>query len=526
MSIKNHWMKSSVSRLVMVINAGIILLAGYTVFQTYWYSLENSEKLVIEKLKGVANTAALQIGAKDHQYLTQMYKQKDGINAMNAKSDSIYLLIHNKLQSTQRVNGLHSPVYTMVYDSTSRAFALIATSSPDPYFRHPYTMFPEELIDNYNTGGVLGIHESENGKWLSAFSPIKDERGRVIALLQVDENFDEFVTDARTELFINLCFSLVAIIPFISFLMWYVRKTAKKEELVKEMLQEQNEEIQTQNEKIVKVNQKLEEARNTIEKKNEELDERVKERTRELSKANRDLGTFLYRSSHDIQGPLTSLLGLSNLMKSDHLSPKEFSGMLEDNVKILLSRIKSINRIYEIKTKELSEEHIESQVLADELMCYMENNCVGLGIDLTVEVKRNFTFLVKDKELLSYCLEELIDNSILYRREVSPFIKITIGKNENQQVIISIKDNGQGIPEEHSGRIFRMFQRLNNNSQGSGLGLYCVKLAMKRIQGDIQLQKSSSEGTDFEINLESHSPSRKEGNLSRYTSRAEKSRVK
>ncbi|TAF63863.1 MAG: ATP-binding protein [Cytophagales bacterium] len=67
--------------------------------------------------------------------------------------------------------------------------------------------------------------------------------------------------------------------------------------------------------------------------------------------------------------------------------------------------------------------------------------------------------------------------------------------------MIEISDNGQGISEEHVNKIFDMFYRASLNSEGSGLGLYIVKEAIKILKGSITVQSELGSGTVFTIEL-------------------------
>src|SRR5690606_36366255 len=203
-------------------------------------------------------------------------------------------------------------------------FQFIGTSSPYPYYRHTYKQFPHKLLEYYHTGGTLDVYKSENGIWLSAFAPIKNRKGKTVGLLQTDREFRAFIQEARAKLFKNLLFALVAFI-LVSIIVWRLTKRILyKEENFKKLLLEQKEEIETQSNLIQESNKKLEDANATIREQNETLrflngtlDIKVKERTAALKRANEELATYLYRSSHDILGPIASLKGLCHVARID-----------------------------------------------------------------------------------------------------------------------------------------------------------------------------------------------------------------
>ena len=66
---------------------------------------------------------------------------------------------------------------------------------------------------------------------------------------------------------------------------------------------------------------------------------------------------------------------------------------------------------------------------------------------------------------------------------------------------IKIEDNGIGIPEKEKAKVFNMFYRANEQSKGSGLGLYIVKETVEKLEGTITLKSEEGQGTTFEIYL-------------------------
>ncbi|HEY5824397.1 MAG TPA: ATP-binding protein, partial [Cyclobacteriaceae bacterium] len=103
--------------------------------------------------------------------------------------------------------------------------------------------------------------------------------------------------------------------------------------------------------------------------------------------------------------------------------------------------------------------------------------------------------------IINTIVQNLIENAIKYsRKEIEPFVDIKIF-TEQDQLIIHVEDNGQGIPEKNVGLIFDMFYRANNKVQGSGLGLYILKRAVERLQGTIDVKSTLHIGSVFKVRL-------------------------
>ena len=100
-----------------------------------------------------------------------------------------------------------------------------------------------------------------------------------------------------------------------------------------------------------------------------------------------------------------------------------------------------------------------------------------------------------------------MSNAIKYRdfNKSNPEIKVAIAINENQAVI-TFKDNGIGIELHNLEKIFNMFYRASEQSDGSGLGLYIVKNATDKLRGEVQVTSKLGEGTSFVINLPNRAP--------------------
>ncbi|HZX74479.1 MAG TPA: ATP-binding protein, partial [Cyclobacteriaceae bacterium] len=81
-----------------------------------------------------------------------------------------------------------------------------------------------------------------------------------------------------------------------------------------------------------------------------------------------------------------------------------------------------------------------------------------------------------------------------------PYILIEAKRN-GEEITMRVIDNGSGIPEKHLPKIFDMFYRASENSQGSGLGLYIVKEALQKLGGTIWVESEFKIGSTFTISI-------------------------
>ncbi|HXH20364.1 MAG TPA: HAMP domain-containing sensor histidine kinase, partial [Chitinophagales bacterium] len=106
-----------------------------------------------------------------------------------------------------------------------------------------------------------------------------------------------------------------------------------------------------------------------------------------------------------------------------------------------------------------------------------------------------------NEDALRSILQNLIHNAILYRKKGErATVQISVSEAPTQ-IIIRVKDNGIGIPEKIQGRVFEMFFRGSNESEGSGLGLYLVKNAVTKLNGSVTMKSAEGAGTEFIVTL-------------------------
>ncbi|MBL7872058.1 MAG: HAMP domain-containing histidine kinase [Cyclobacteriaceae bacterium] len=469
------------TRLLMLVSLAIILLVAYFTVNNYYSILKKSKEEVLHRLMAISNTAALLIDGDAHERLSIKYVERDAI--VKTTQDSLYASIQSLLTMVSAANHLSTPLYTIVYFPPDSTFHFIATSSETPYFRHSYKNYPRELLVNLETGGVLDSYEDENGKWLSAFSPIKNSEGNVVALLEADENFELFLARAKTTLLQNLVISLLIVIPFGFLLYNYISNTLAQQAAHRIILISQKEEIESKNELIE--NQKF------------ELDRRVKERTAELNATHLELSNFLYHSSHDVQAPIATLKGLQILACRELKdgTGKQYLKLLGETIAKLERIIKTIKLVHEIKTTPLSVSRINLRnCIIESIEQAIVPLCkTSINVDPTIEIQT-------DKALLKTSLIEMFKNCHQYRSlEISRPLKVLVtAEKVDQQIKLSIEDNGEGIALETRKDLFAMFRRGHEKSTGIGLGLYITRTCLERINGEISVADSQElEGTRF-----------------------------
>lgn len=246
-----------------------------------------------------------------------------------------------------------------------------------------------------------------------------------------------------------------------------------------------------------------------IKRTSDKLNAIVDERTEQLLKANnnlvqtnKELDMFVYSASHDLKAPLASLKGLLNLYdnEGDQSGKNHLVDMMKINVSKLDDFIGEVLDYSKNSRTELTYEIIDFDQLISDILTsyqYMDNtDRVKVNIDITSDTYKS------DKNRLRIILNNLISNSIRYSdsSKEHSYLNISV-KKENKIITIRIEDNGLGIEKEHLKKVFDMFYRANDQSVGSGLGLYIVKEAINALSGKIELQSESGIGSKFSVHI-------------------------
>jgi len=224
-----------------------------------------------------------------------------------------------------------------------------------------------------------------------------------------------------------------------------------------------------------------------------------KEKKEEVELKNAELDTFVYKVSHDLRGPITSLLGLYEIVQLD-IKDKEslhYFSLYQSQIQRLHGILMDFISLTQIKEKKIEPVKIFFSEMVDECINAHKyyDNFDHINFDINIE---DFEFN-SDKSTVNTILQNLIENAIKYaRNDVPPKVNIRITKNDDM-LQIEVEDNGVGIKEEYQQRIFEMFFRANDKIQGSGLGLYILKNAVNKLKGNVEFTSEINQGSTFSV---------------------------
>ena len=220
----------------------------------------------------------------------------------------------------------------------------------------------------------------------------------------------------------------------------------------------------------------------------------------ELQKLNHELDQFIYHASHDLRSPLTTILGIVNLIHLDEPSPiiKNYAQLIAERIHHLDALLKDLVSItYNNKSEPKAERlHVETEVR--NLLKEFHHQYNSVQAFLTVNGEAEF---VTDAVRFRTIARNLISNALKYHNPaVQSFIKITIQADEGL-LSFAIEDNGLGIEQEYIDKIFGMFFRATVHAKGTGLGLFITKAMVDKLGGHITVSSQPMQGSRFLVEL-------------------------
>lgn len=279
--------------------------------------------------------------------------------------------------------------------------------------------------------------------------------------------------------------------------------------------------------RLIEQKEQLEKVSADIRKLNAELENKVEERTlilkealQELEKSQQDLNEalnkekelneiksrFVSTASHEFRTPLSTVLSsaalLSKYVKTEEQDKRErHIRRIKDSVKHLndlLEDFLSLGKLEEGKVQ-VKSELVDVKEFLDEVAEEMKA-IAKPGQQIQVELNGAGQFNT-DKKLLKNILINLLSNAVKFSPDDGCINLKAL--NANNQMVISVKDQGIGISKEDQEHLFSSFFRGKNaiNIQGTGLGLHIVKGYVELLQGQIKLQSTLGEGTTITIEL-------------------------
>jgi PAS domain S-box-containing protein len=248
---------------------------------------------------------------------------------------------------------------------------------------------------------------------------------------------------------------------------------------------------------------RVQEQRQELLAREREAREQLERSARDLSRSNEDLRRFADAASHDLRSPLRTVNGMAGLLKKryrDRLDPEadKLLGMIAGGIARMDTLISDLLAFSKVSDVQMRPEKIS-----------LDDTVKGALVNLGAAIEESGAMITADplppvtahQSLVAQVFQNLISNAIKYRNEQR--IEIHIGVQRlASECVVSVKDNGIGIDQQHLTEVFDAFKRLHGNEYpGSGIGLATCKRIIDRYGGQIWVESTPGEGSTFFFTL-------------------------
>jgi len=230
------------------------------------------------------------------------------------------------------------------------------------------------------------------------------------------------------------------------------------------------------------------------------VEKEINNLNKRLKLSNAELEQFAYIVSHDLQEPLRMISSFTKLLERDYKSKlddnaDDYINFIIDGVLRMQQLINDLLEYSRVKSVMAEHEHVDLEKILGtslkNLQLALEENNAQITYDPLPEADVN-------PSMIGQVFQNLISNAIKYRSEEDPEIHISC-MEKDQELILSVKDNGIGISPKNLGRIFTIFQRLHTRDEyeGTGIGLAITKKIIDQHGGRIWVESKLDKGSTF-----------------------------
>ena len=227
------------------------------------------------------------------------------------------------------------------------------------------------------------------------------------------------------------------------------------------------------------------------------LIEVLKARNIQLNKVNRQLDSFIYRASHDLQGPLASMKGLVSLLPLEETDENIREGFqntlsrLDHTIRTLVeySGVREPGSVF--RSVPLVKVLRDTKLMLQYHPAFSDSKIL-LSFDPSINITgdiRNFTPIV----------HHLMNNSMTFSCKFKALEIEIIASVTEENFTITFKDNGIGMTEQVVEQAFDMFFRGSERSEGPGLGLYLVREIVIKLNGMVDIKSQPEKGTEVTV---------------------------
>lgn len=230
----------------------------------------------------------------------------------------------------------------------------------------------------------------------------------------------------------------------------------------------------------------------------EKMIQQLKELKEKAELSDRLKSAFLANMSHEIRTPLNAIVGFSELMVTcdDPEEKKEYINIIQSNNELLLRLINDILDLSKIESGiiERRKENFNLAKVCNELFVTIQAKMTNPNVELRLDGPNSECWVLLDRNRLKQVWMNFLTNAVKCTK--SGYIKMGYGI-EREGLRIYVEDTGIGIPDDLHDKVFTRFEKLNEFSQGTGLGLTISRAIVEAAGGEVGFTSKLGVGSTF-----------------------------
>ncbi len=473
-------------RRIIALTTGLVFFLGCTIILIHFYlTIDRVTRSSGARLQGIVTTAALAVDGDLHTAL----------NECLSRSCPGYKKLSSYLRKVQQSVGLDTEIYTLARSGEGTRF-VVRTHTAYPV-GSPYDLRDEmRPVFDHGESVITGIYEDSYGEWISAYAPILDSRGKVVALLEADFRVQRLMDELRTE--INEFARLLLLFMLLAIgLAW--REAHKLTEPLNQLTAAVDAIAQGDDtapipdsapSQIGHLARRFGSMRRTIiaSRKSDQL---------------ATVGRMAASLVHDLRGPLQVISGMSELVQGedDEQERVAVAGTIYEQSRRMEAMCRDLLD-FSRGEYELRPSSFRSSTLLEEVTKDLAAIALARRGRLAVSISSN-AVVCADMDKMRRLLYNLGKNAL----EVTPPDGVVeFGCDGNlSSWSLYVKDEGPGIAPEMAAGLFKPFAT-HGKANGTGLGLAIVKRITEAHGGAIRVESAPGEGATFIVDLPHQSP--------------------
>jgi two-component system, chemotaxis family, sensor kinase Cph1 len=236
-----------------------------------------------------------------------------------------------------------------------------------------------------------------------------------------------------------------------------------------------------------------------------EAEAEIRSKVAELTRSNQELEQFAYITSHDLSEPLRTVASYTQLLERRYShqfdsDARDFMAYIVGGVQRMKALMDDLLLYSRIGRRELTKEQVSLDLALDDALA---NLAPAVRSSNATVHREPLPMILGDRAEMTQVFQNLIGNALRYRTEgVAPMVSVS-ARDEGEEWIVEVRDNGIGIEPQYFQRIFMIFQKLHprDHSEGTGIGLAICKKVVERHGGRITVASELGRGATFAVHL-------------------------